>query len=295
MFKSSVSLSEFDPEISAAIEAEKTRQEEHIELIASENHTSPFVMEAQGSVLTNKYAEGYPSKRYYGGCENVDVVEELAIKRAKELFNADYANVQPHSGSQANTAVFHALINPGDKILGFDLSHGGHLTHGSPVNFSGRIYNASFYGVNKETGKRSDPRLQFNSFQLLDQILGQLSRKLSIQLDVKDLTDKRVEYLKGLLDRYKGDKHALGFLVYDNQETIKLEMLSRKLLHFLPISHLEAFKDLCRTIKCPRPGEMHCFSVSPREMRRVIDSDLERLLFGNITSIYAAALGCIAG
>jgi len=124
-----------------------------IELIASENFTSPAVMEATGSVLTNKYAEGYPGKRYYGGCEVVDEVERIAISRAMELFGAAYANVQPHSGSQANTAVFHAFLKPGDKILGFDLSHGGHLTHGSPVNFSGRLYQAHFYGVEESTGR----------------------------------------------------------------------------------------------------------------------------------------------
>lgn len=134
------------------IEAEKQRQLNGIELIASENFTSPQVMEAAGSVLTNKYAEGYPGKRYYGGCEVVDQVEQIAIDRAKELFGATYANVQPHSGSQANAAVFHAFLKPGDKILGFDLSHGGHLTHGSPVNFSGRLYNPVFYGVDAETG-----------------------------------------------------------------------------------------------------------------------------------------------
>lgn len=135
------------------IKEEENRQLNGIELIASENFTSPAVMEATGSVLTNKYAEGYPGKRYYGGCEVVDKVEQLAIDRAKELFGAAYANVQPHSGSQANTAVFHAFIKPGDKILGFDLSHGGHLTHGSPVNFSGRLYEAHFYGVQEETGR----------------------------------------------------------------------------------------------------------------------------------------------
>ncbi|MBD0776514.1 serine hydroxymethyltransferase [Maribacter sp. ANRC-HE7] len=134
------------------IEAEKQRQLNGVELIASENFTSPQVMEAAGSVLTNKYAEGYPGKRYYGGCEVVDQVEQIAIDRAKELFGATYANVQPHSGSQANAAVFHAFLKPGDKILGFDLSHGGHLTHGSPVNFSGRLYNPVFYGVDAETG-----------------------------------------------------------------------------------------------------------------------------------------------
>ena len=153
MFNSGKSLAEFDPEISAAIEAERTRQEEHIELIASENHTSPFVMEAQGSVLTNKYAEGYPAKRYYGGCENVDVVEELAIKRAKELFDADYANVQPHSGSQANASAYMALMKPGDTLLGMSLADGGHLTHGATVSFSGRIYNSVQYGLNGQTGE----------------------------------------------------------------------------------------------------------------------------------------------
>ena len=134
------------------IAKEEKRQLNGIELIASENFTSPSVMEATGSVLTNKYAEGYPGKRYYGGCEVVDQIEQLAIDRAKELFGAEYANVQPHSGSQANTAVFHAFLKPGDKLLGFDLSHGGHLTHGSPVNFSGRLYKADFYGVEKSSG-----------------------------------------------------------------------------------------------------------------------------------------------
>ena len=153
MFKSDISISEFDPEISAAIEAEKTRQEEHIELIASENHTSPFVMEAQGSVLTNKYAEGYPGKRYYGGCENVDVVEELTIARAKELFKADFANVQPHSGSQANAAAYMAMMKPGDTLLGMSLADGGHLTHGASVSSSGRIYNAVQYGLKNDTGE----------------------------------------------------------------------------------------------------------------------------------------------
>ncbi|MDP4665831.1 MAG: serine hydroxymethyltransferase [Flavobacteriaceae bacterium] len=141
-----------DEQIFELIEAEHQRQLNGLELIASENFTSDQVLEATGSVLTNKYAEGYPGKRYYGGCEVVDEVEQIAIDRAKTLFGAAYANVQPHSGSQANTAVFAAVLNPGDKILGFDLSHGGHLTHGSPVNFSGKIYNPSFYGVNPESG-----------------------------------------------------------------------------------------------------------------------------------------------
>lgn len=142
-----------DEQIFDLIQQEETRQLNGIELIASENFTSPAVMEATGSILTNKYAEGYPGKRYYGGCEVVDQIEQIAIDRAKELFGAAYANVQPHSGSQANTAVFHAFLKPGDKILGFDLAHGGHLTHGSPVNFSGRLYKAHFYGVQQESGR----------------------------------------------------------------------------------------------------------------------------------------------
>lgn len=146
-------LSEVDPEISRAIELETRRQRRTLELIASENVASRAVMEAQGSVLTNKYAEGYPGRRYYGGCEFVDIAENLAISRAKELFGADYANVQPHSGTQANTAVYLALLNPGDTILGMDLAHGGHLTHGSPVNISGKYFNFVFYGVEKDTGR----------------------------------------------------------------------------------------------------------------------------------------------
>ena len=142
-----------DHQIFDLIQEEKERQLNGLELIASENFVSEQVMQAQGSILTNKYAEGYPGKRYYGGCEVVDVVEQIAIDRAKELFGAEYVNVQPHSGSQANTAVFAACLNPGDTILGFDLSHGGHLTHGSPVNFSGKLYNPVFYGVDKETGR----------------------------------------------------------------------------------------------------------------------------------------------
>ena len=149
MFTKDMSIAEFDPELKAAIDAEALRQEEHIELIASENYASPRVMEAQGSSLTNKYAEGYPGKRYYGGCEHVDVAEQLAIDRAKELFGAGYANVQPHSGSQANAAVYMALVKPGDKVLGMSLAHGGHLTHGAKVSFSGRIYDAVQYGLNE--------------------------------------------------------------------------------------------------------------------------------------------------
>ncbi len=153
MFSPDLTIADFDPEIAEAIEQERTRQEEHIELIASENYTSPLVMEAQGSVLTNKYAEGYPDKRYYGGCEYVDIAEKLAIERAKELFGADYANVQPHSGSQANAAVYMALLEPGDTVLGMSLADGGHLTHGAKVNFSGKMYKAVQYGLNNDTGE----------------------------------------------------------------------------------------------------------------------------------------------
>ncbi|HJF28615.1 serine hydroxymethyltransferase [Acinetobacter bohemicus] len=148
-----ISIADFDPELAQAISQEDARQEAHIELIASENYCSPAVMEAQGSKLTNKYAEGYPGKRYYGGCEYVDVIEQLAIDRAKELFGADYANVQPHAGSQANSAVYLALLNPGDTVLGMSLAHGGHLTHGAKVSFSGKTYNAIQYGLNPETGE----------------------------------------------------------------------------------------------------------------------------------------------
>jgi len=152
MFSKSMSIAEFDPEIQAAIDAERERQEQHIELIASENYASPRAMEAQGSVLTNKYAEGYPGKRYYGGCENVDVVENLAIERACELFGADWANVQPHAGSQANAAVYMAVLKPGDTVLGMSLDAGGHLTHGAKPNFSGKMYNAVQYGLDNDTG-----------------------------------------------------------------------------------------------------------------------------------------------
>lgn len=153
MFSNQLNIADFDSELWNAIVSEVKRQEEHLELIASENYASPRVLQAQGSVLTNKYAEGYPGKRYYGGCEFVDIAEQLAIDRAKQLFNADYANVQPHSGSQANGAVYMALLNPGDTVLGMSLADGGHLTHGAKVNFSGKIYNSVQYGLNPNTGE----------------------------------------------------------------------------------------------------------------------------------------------
>ena len=152
MYGNNLSIKSFDDDLWQALEKERIRQEQHIELIASENYASPRILEAQGSILTNKYAEGYPGKRYYGGCEFVDVAEQLAIDRAKELFGADYANVQPHSGASANAAVFLALLNAGDKILGMSLDHGGHLTHGSKVNFSGKIYESYSYGIDPQTG-----------------------------------------------------------------------------------------------------------------------------------------------
>jgi glycine hydroxymethyltransferase len=153
MFTAQMTIAGFDPELSKAIVDERKRQEDHIELIASENYASPRVLEAQGSVLTNKYAEGYPGKRYYGGCEYVDVAEQLAIDRAKQLFGAAYANVQPHSGSQANAAVYLAMLNPGDTILGMSLDHGGHLTHGAKVNFSGKLFKAVQYGIKPDNGE----------------------------------------------------------------------------------------------------------------------------------------------
>jgi glycine hydroxymethyltransferase len=153
MFSSKMHIAGFDPELADALQGELRRQEEHIELIASENYTSPRVLEAQGSVLTNKYAEGYPGKRYYGGCEYVDVAEQLAIDRAKKLFGADYVNVQPHSGSQANAAVYQALVKPGETVLGMSLDHGGHLTHGAKVNFSGKLYNSVQYGIRADNGE----------------------------------------------------------------------------------------------------------------------------------------------
>ena len=153
MFDKTLNVADYDPELWAAIQAEERRQEEHIELIASENYTSPRVLQMQGTVLTNKYAEGYPHKRYYGGCEFVDRAEELAIERAKQLFGADFANVQPHSGSQANSAVYLALCQPGDVVLGMSLAHGGHLTHGAKPNFSGKIYHAYQYGLDPATGE----------------------------------------------------------------------------------------------------------------------------------------------
>ena len=182
MFKMTERIKGYDEELWSAILDEKQRQEEHIELIASENYTSPRVLEAQGSVLTNKYAEGYPGKRYYGGCEYVDVAEQLAIDRAKELFDADYVNVQPHSGSGANAAVYMALAEPGDTVLGMSLAHGGHLTHGAAVNFSGKLYNAVQYGLNDGNGeidydqveslaKESKPKLIVAGFSAYSRIV----------------------------------------------------------------------------------------------------------------------------
>ena len=174
-----------DTQIFELIKAEKNRQLNGLELIASENFVSDQVMEAAGSVLTNKYAEGYPQKRYYGGCEIVDIVEQLAIDRAKELYGAEYANVQPHSGSQANTAVFHACLKPGDAILGFDLSHGGHLTHGSPVNFSGKLYTPHFYGVEKETGVLNYDTIQEIAFEVKPKLIIAGASAYSRDIDFK--------------------------------------------------------------------------------------------------------------
>jgi len=171
MFSRQMTIAGFDPELAAAMGAERQRQEDHIELIASENYASPRVLEAQGSVLTNKYAEGYPGKRYYGGCEHVDVAEQLAIDRAKQLFGADYANVQPHSGSQANAAVYLAMLKPGDAILGMSLDHGGHLTHGAKVNFSGKIFTASQYGIRPDNGEIDYDALEAQALEVKPKLI----------------------------------------------------------------------------------------------------------------------------
>lgn len=196
-----ISLQDFDPKLWQAIADEANRQEDHIELIASENYVSPRVLEAQGSVLTNKYAEGYPHKRYYGGCEFVDEAEDLAIERVKKLFGADYANVQPHSGSQANAAAYAALINPGDTVLGMSLAHGGHLTHGSPVNFSGKLYHFFSYGLDPKTGlidyalveklaKEHQPKLIVSGFSAYSRIVDwQRLRDIADSVNAKLLAD----------------------------------------------------------------------------------------------------------
>ena len=196
-----MSLAEFDPEIAQSIRDETERQNNTLEMIASENFVSRDVQEAQGSVMTNKYAEGYPGKRYYGGCEFVDIAENLAIERAKKLFSADHVNVQPHSGSQANMAVYHTLLDPGDTILGMDLSHGGHLTHGCPVNFSGYTYNAVFYGVNEETelidyekvrklAKEHKPKVIIVGASAYPRVIDPVKfREIADEVDAKIMTD----------------------------------------------------------------------------------------------------------
>jgi len=197
MFNEDMKIEGYDPELAKAIKNEIVRQEEHIELIASENYASPRVIEAQGSVLTNKYAEGYPGKRYYGGCENVDVAEQLAIDRLKEVYKADYANVQPHSGSQANAAVYLALLNAGDTILGMSLDAGGHLTHGSKVNFSGKLFNAIQYGIDdngmldydeiEKLAMEHKPKMLVGGFSAYSQVIdwermSQIAKKLMLIL-----------------------------------------------------------------------------------------------------------------
>lgn len=204
-----LSLQEFDPATWQALEKEKIRQEEHIELIASENYVSPAVLEAQGSVLTNKYAEGYPGKRYYGGCEYVDIIEQIAIDRVKKLFGAHYANVQPHSGSQANVAAYAALINPGDVVLGMSLAEGGHLTHGSPVNFSGKLYQFYSYGVDAKTAlidydqvadlaKRHKPKLVVTGFSAYSRVVDwQRMREIADSVGAYMMSD--IAHVSGLI------------------------------------------------------------------------------------------------
>ena len=209
MFDESFRIRGFDDELADAISAEQDRQEDHVELIASENYASPRVMEAQGSVLTNKYAEGYPSRRYYGGCEFVDQAEELARERVKELFGASYANVQPHSGSQANAAAYHALLDPGETLLGMSLNEGGHLTHGSPVNFSGKLFHAVQYGINNDTGmidydiiadlaKKHRPRMLIGGFSAYSRVIDWATmREIADSVDAWFLVD--MAHVAGLI------------------------------------------------------------------------------------------------
>ncbi len=209
MFDPKMSIEGFDPELAAALASEEQRQEDHVELIASENYASPRVMQAQGSVMTNKYAEGYPGKRYYGGCEHVDVAEALAIERAKQLFGADYANVQPHSGSQANAAVYLALLKPGDHILGMSLADGGHLTHGSKVNFSGKIFDAVQYGLNADTGlidydrmaelaREHQPKMLIGGFSAYSQVVDwERMREIADSVDAYLVCD--IAHIAGLV------------------------------------------------------------------------------------------------
>jgi len=198
MFSNDLNIADFDPELWQAMRNEVKRQEEHLELIASENYASPRVLQAQGSVLTNKYAEGYPRKRYYGGCEFVDIAEQLAIDRAKQLFNADYVNVQPHSGSQANAAVYMALLQPGDTILGMSLAHGGHLTHGSKVNFSGKLYHAVQYGLKADTGEMDYEQIEVLALEHKPKMIMSGFSAYSRVVDwqrLRDIADKVNAYL----------------------------------------------------------------------------------------------------
>lgn len=208
MYNSDMSVERFDPELWQAVQNEERRQEAHIELIASENYVSPRILELQGSVLTNKYAEGYPNKRYYGGCEFVDVAEQLAIDRAKELFQADYVNVQPHSGSQANAAAYMALMEPGDTLLAMDLSHGGHLTHGATVNFSGKLYRSVHYGLTKtgdidyeqvlELAKTHKPKTIMAGFSAFSGIVNwQRFREIADEVGAYFITD--IAHVAGLV------------------------------------------------------------------------------------------------
>ena len=233
MFSKNMKVEGFDDELFNAMEGERRRQEEHIELIASENMASPRVLECQGSVLTNKYAEGYPAKRYYGGCEFVDVAEQLAIDRAIELFGADWANVQSHSGSQANGAVFHALLEPGDTIMGMSLAHGGHLTHGASVNVSGRIYNAVQYGLNADTGEidydeaeklalETKPKLIITGFSAYSRILDwQRFRDIADKVGALMLSD--IAHIAGLVavDEYPSPVQIADITTTTTHKTLR--------------------------------------------------------------------------
>jgi len=254
MFDQSFRIRGYDDELADAIAAERTRQEDHVELIASENYASPRVLEAQGSVLTNKYAEGYPGKRYYGGCEFVDRAERLAQERAKELFGADYANVQPHSGSQANAAAYHALLNPGDTILGMSLNEGGHLTHGSPVNFSGKLFNAVQYGIDTVTG--------MIDYDLIDDLAQEHRPKMLI--GGFSAYSRRIDWARM---REIADRVGAWFLV----DMAHVAGLVAAGLYPNPLPHAHVVTSTThKTLRGPRGGII--LSNADQEMRKVLNS-----------------------
>ena len=280
-------LHEQDPDIAAFIAQENERQEHHIELIASENYTSKAVMQAQGSQLTNKYAEGYPGKRYYGGCEAVDKVEQLAIDRAKALFEADYVNVQPHSGSQANTAVYMALLNPGDTILGLSLDHGGHLTHGAKPNFSGKLYNAIQYGLNTETGEidydQVEALAQEHKPKMIVAGFSAYSRVVDWQ-KFRDIADSVGAYL--LVDM----AHVAGLVaagVYPRQLTRLTWLLQLPIKHYVVL--VQALSWVKRT-KIFKRKSISWFSLHIKAVHTCIRLQRKQLRLKNVCSLNSRSI-----